>query len=235
MQHTLRSTFTLCVALLASAALSAQTRPGAPAVTGGEAVAPVVPTVTLLVPANGAVIPGEGISMRWMAPSGGSSIIDKYNFQLSLDGSFATPAYDAEVFDTTIGFGVLAQGKYWWRVRAHDAFDGWGAYSEAWSFTLSGISEVAASADIPAGSLTMTSAPNPFTGATSLSITLPRPGHATLAVFDDIGWMVDLPLDASLDAGEHLVRLDAGGWPAGIYLCRLATADGVITRSIVVE
>lgn len=231
MQYSLRISLLLCAVMLAPAALLGQTPyTGSPAPVATEVSSPVVPTVTLLVPTNGASIPGEGISMFWSKAAG--NFIDKYNFQLAMDSSFANPVYDADAFDTTIGFGTLATGTYWWRVRAHDAFDDWGAFSPAWYFVMGGLSGVRNLTEEGSGA-PMAIEPNPFSGATSLRFSLPRSGRTTLTVTDAVGRTIAKPFDEYLEAGEHLVPIDASGWPLGVYLCRLVTPSGVLTRSIV--
>ena len=74
--------------------------------------------------------------------------------------------------------------------------------------------------------------PNPFRGATSLSIRLRTAGVARLEAFDLAGRRVAVLHDGSLPAGEHVVRWDARALPAGLYVLRLAANGATRTRSV---
>lgn len=81
--------------------------------------------------------------------------------------------------------------------------------------------------------------PNPFNASTRLDFTLAAPGPVTLSIFDAAGReRAVLLAGASLGAGPH--RLDWDGrdregrsLPSGVYLCRLCTADGTLSRKLV--
>jgi len=73
--------------------------------------------------------------------------------------------------------------------------------------------------------------PNPFNPLTTIEFALPAPTAATVAVHDLRGRLVRTLFAGALPAGRHEVRWDGrderGGWAAsGVYLVRLATADG---------
>ena len=73
-------------------------------------------------------------------------------------------------------------------------------------------------------------APNPFARSTTLTFALPRSGPVRLTVFDLLGRKVATLADGHHAAGTHTVRLDASGWPSGVYLCRLDFGGAVQTR-----
>jgi serine protease AprX len=68
--------------------------------------------------------------------------------------------------------------------------------------------------------------PNPSAGQTKVSFTLPRSGHVSLHLFDNLGRRVATLLDESREAGEQSVAVDAADLPAGVYLYRLRTENG---------
>ena len=67
--------------------------------------------------------------------------------------------------------------------------------------------------------------PNPFADAFSVVLASPTPQGVTLEVFDLLGRRV-YSEEHVAGAGETTLRLDATGWPRGLYLVRVTTADG---------
>lgn len=59
--------------------------------------------------------------------------------------------------------------------------------------------------------------PNPFTGRTTISFTLPTREHVHVAVYDLLGRRVKTLLDRELPPGPHAVEMDAPGLSAGVY------------------
>jgi probable HAF family extracellular repeat protein len=83
------------------------------------------------------------------------------------------------------------------------------------------------------------SVPNPARGGSRFDFTLARAGRASLVLLDVTGRTVRSLVDAELGAGPQGMRwdgLDASGRHVapGIYLARLATDQGVITRRFAV-
>jgi hypothetical protein len=75
--------------------------------------------------------------------------------------------------------------------------------------------------------------PNPFRERMVLHYALARAGHATLAVHDVAGRLVQLLWDGDAAAGEHDAVWNSRV-PGGIYFVSLDTAEGVQTRRVVV-
>ncbi len=63
--------------------------------------------------------------------------------------------------------------------------------------------------------------PNPFNPSTEISFTLSEPGLVNLRVLDLLGRDLTVLHESMLDRGEHQLRLDAAGWPSGVYICNL--------------
>ena len=81
-------------------------------------------------------------------------------------------------------------------------------------------------------------APNPFNSETVLSYFLLEPGPARLEVFSMIGQRVAVLRQGPQQAGYHRLRWngrDDAGRPlaSGIYLYRLVTDEGILTRKLV--
>ncbi len=75
--------------------------------------------------------------------------------------------------------------------------------------------------------------PNPFNPSTSIRYTLPRSARVDLEVFNILGERVSRLVREEQARGGHQTTFDAGGLPSGIYFCRLRTAEGVLTRRMV--
>ena len=59
-----------------------------------------------------------------------------YYLEVSLEVDFATKVVsDSALSDTNVVLSPLADGMYYWRVRAGDRVN-WSAFSEVWSFVL---------------------------------------------------------------------------------------------------
>ena len=81
-------------------------------------------------------------------------------------------------------------------------------------------------------------APNPFNSQTILPYFLPKSGSARLEVFTVTGQRVAVLREGPQQAGYHRFHWnarDAEGRPlaSGMYLYRLVTAEGVLTRKLV--
>jgi hypothetical protein len=81
-------------------------------------------------------------------------------------------------------------------------------------------------------------APNPFNPSTSIRFELVAPGDVDLSVYDAAGAFVVRLAHGHHAAGGYEVRwsgLDAGGArvASGLYFCRLAAGDAVLTRKMV--
>lgn len=75
--------------------------------------------------------------------------------------------------------------------------------------------------------------PNPFNPVTTIGFELPDAGKVRLAVFDVLGREVAVLVDGPKPAGLHQVRFHAAALPSGSYLYRLDTAQGTMTRQLV--
>ncbi len=75
--------------------------------------------------------------------------------------------------------------------------------------------------------------PNPFNPGTSISWTQPVSGQIRLSVYNLLGQNMATLVDGLRPAGEHEVRLDASGWPGGMYVYVLETGTHTLTRRMV--
>ena len=74
--------------------------------------------------------------------------------------------------------------------------------------------------------------PNPFRDATTLGFRLARGGQVRLVIYDVLGRVVAVPVDAVLPGGAHALVFDAGALPSGVYLYALTTEGGTTTGTL---
>ena len=68
--------------------------------------------------------------------------------------------------------------------------------------------------------------PNPSSGRVTVAFSVEAATTVRLSVVDALGREVAVLADGPVEAGAHRAELDATAWPAGVYVLRLATADG---------
>jgi hypothetical protein len=78
------------------------------------------------------------------------------------------------------------------------------------------------------------SAPNPTTGLTEITFTLPAAYDVRLAVYDVLGREVAVVVAERREAGRHVARFDADALPSGIYVYRLDAGGQTATRRMTV-
>lgn len=75
--------------------------------------------------------------------------------------------------------------------------------------------------------------PNPFNPRTSIRFAIAERGKVTLAVFDVVGREVASLVKEVRALGLYEVEWDASNMTSGVYFCRLATANFIKTRKLV--
>ena len=76
--------------------------------------------------------------------------------------------------------------------------------------------------------------PNPTVGRALVRYTLAEAGTARVSVIDGLGREVAVLAEGDVAAGHHEATLDAARLAAGVYVVRLATADGARARRLTV-
>jgi hypothetical protein len=75
--------------------------------------------------------------------------------------------------------------------------------------------------------------PNPFNPQTTIAYQLPEASEVRLTVCNAAGQVVQVLLDAAMEAGAYRVTWDARGFGSGVYLIRLEAGAFVETRKMV--
>ena len=74
--------------------------------------------------------------------------------------------------------------------------------------------------------------PNPFMDKTNISFTNHTAGHVKLEVFNYSGVLVKKLYDTWLPQGDYNAQFNGSNFDSGIYLIRLKTNEGMLTRKI---
>jgi hypothetical protein len=86
----------------------------------------------------------------------------------------------------------------------------------------------------PVPGLRLGAYPNPTRGPSTVEYSIPVASLVELAVFDLLGREVSTLDRGFRAAGTHTTTLDVGGLPRGVYLCRLTTDAGQVSRPVTV-
>jgi hypothetical protein len=86
----------------------------------------------------------------------------------------------------------------------------------------------------PARELALSVYPSPAAGALTVAFTLPEAGRVTVALYDLSGRHVATVYDGETAAGRHEASGDVSALTPGVYLARLETDAGTLTRRLVV-
>lgn len=113
--------------------------------------------------------------------------------------------------------------------QARPGFEGVRA-DAAEEFSVSGVAGVRAAS----GLALMQSIPNPGRDLVEIDYRTPQRGMVQLALYDAVGREVRVLESGVCDAGERTVRVNVSGLPAGVYVYRLTTADGTLTRTLTI-
>ena len=74
--------------------------------------------------------------------------------------------------------------------------------------------------------------PNPFSESTSLQFTIDKTSKVRLQVFDITGREVQMLMNRTLAPGTHSVEFHGSDLPSGIYIARLITPHGVMSKKM---
>lgn len=74
--------------------------------------------------------------------------------------------------------------------------------------------------------------PNPFANRTTIRYTMPTNAPVSLMVYDALGQAVARLVDGTVAAGSHTVAFDAADLPSGMYIYRLHTPQGALSRKL---
>lgn len=76
--------------------------------------------------------------------------------------------------------------------------------------------------------------PNPFSGSTTIPVTLTRPTRIELSIFDAAGAYIRTIWRGEKPAGMHRFEFQSGDLPPQSYVCRLMTEEDVVSRRMTI-
>ena len=87
---------------------------------------------------------------------------------------------------------------------------------------------------VPAGyTLNLINYPNPFNTATKIIYTVPSKMKVKLTLYNLLGQEVKRLVDEEQSAGQYTIHFDAASLNSGIYIGRLDTGSGIITKKMI--
>ncbi|MBL7744409.1 MAG: DUF4082 domain-containing protein [Chitinophagaceae bacterium] len=118
----------------------------------------------------------------------------------------------------------LAPGLYYYRLNQKD-FDGRSKISPVVTANVAGKGQVSLFQNYP----------NPFKGTSAIRFDLPTTQKIRLSVLDITGREVRVLTDKLSEAGTHQVSISSDGLGRQLYIIRLQTESGILTRKMLVE
>ena len=81
---------------------------------------------------------------------------------------------------------------------------------------------------------TVSTFPNPSSGAATIAVSVPEPQRVEVAVYDLLGRRVAVLHEGPLAVGTHALRWEAGALPSGVYVVRAAGETSVQTQRVTI-
>jgi hypothetical protein len=107
-----------------------------------------------------------------------------------------------------------------------------GSYFLLDDLAFAGTSAVAEARETPLSFTLDQNYPNPFNPSTQIKYSIPGTGPVRLTVHNLLGQSVATLVNQTKSAGTHSLTFDATGFPSGMYVYRLVTQQGALTRTM---
>jgi hypothetical protein len=75
--------------------------------------------------------------------------------------------------------------------------------------------------------------PNPFNPATQINCQLPKSGNVRLGIYNALGQEVDVLINESQNAGNHVIDWNASAFPSGVYIYKLESGSFVSNKKMI--
>ena len=73
---------------------------------------------------------------------------------------------------------------------------------------------------------------NPFNPTTNISFSIPQRSNVKLVVYDVLGKEVKILANSVYETGKYEITFDASNLPSGVYFYNLTTAQGTISKKM---
>jgi hypothetical protein len=125
---------------------------------------------------------------------------------------------------------LASEASYGWKVRAGNA-EGWGPFSDGWSFHIFGLLAVEPD-EKPTTFALDQNYPNPFNPSTVIRYAVPSRSHVLLTIHNTIGELVATLVQGERETGYYEVRFEGKGLSSGVYFYRLQAGSFVQTKKL---
>ncbi|MEM9998596.1 MAG: T9SS type A sorting domain-containing protein [Bacteroidota bacterium] len=151
---------------------------------------------------------------------------------ISLGGTLRVTALSGEAPTVGASYNVLTAASLTGAFDRIEAPEGLAVTVEATRVTVTVTSVVAAEDEATPKVLALRAYPNPIATQATLAYDVPEAGPVHLALYDVLGRAVTVLAAGRQAAGTHEVPFDAAGLPSGVYVARLETESGALTRRL---
>ncbi len=164
-------------------------------------------------PSNNSTYSPDSIEFRWWWCH------RNYELQVATDSSFTQNLISKiSLVENTYVKNLLANQKYYWRVRAIGFEGSSGPWSEIWIFNTSNYTSMEGNnLNIPEEFKLYQNFPNPFNPGTTIEFDLPERSYVKLVVYDVLGREIQRLVDKELDEGRYRVDFNTSNLSSGIY------------------
>jgi len=170
---------------------------------------------------------GKEVILNWSTATELNNLV--FEVQRSFEGSeFATIGFiygkgtTTERQDYTYSDKILADGKYYYRLKQIDYLGGY-EYSEVVELEFRSFSSY----------LLEQNYPNPFNPTTTIGFGLQNKSNVKITVLNSIGEEVAVILNEEREPGFHQVEFNASNLPSGVYFYQLKAGDFIQTRKMI--
>jgi len=184
------------------------------------------------------IAPDGSLVMLSATTGGGSNVIHQWTVGLNFswmpiaEDERAGSLHPGEEKELTLEFNTvgLDTGKHEITLKIeHDGFNE-PAYIPIELTVIAKVSVNSASLPLPAEFAVTALYPNPFNARLNISYALPQAGEVYVVLFDLNGREVHRQIAGTMTAGYHSLTLDCSHLPTGLYLVKVNTANGSITK-----
>lgn len=179
-------------------------------------------TPTLYTPNSGSTIADNTPAFDWSSISdNGYSGLNYYQIQVDNNSSFASPEINQTPTASNYTPGTaLANGRWYWKVRARDRAGNWGAWSVTWYFDLCAMPATAFLSSPSDGSSTCDTTPTfswgSVSGATAYRIQVDNNSDFSSPVINQTTSSTSYTPGANLSAGAYYWRVQASNACGGV-------------------
>ena len=190
-------------------------------------------------PANNENVPVGSIKLLWKR----NKFSHSFHLQVASDPEFKDIIVDDSLTaDTTIdvcSFSVNLSEKnstYYWRVLSYNNDNntgGFSGYPDIWSFNTFPVTE-AGSPETLNNSNLLEIYPNPADKSTRLTFNINNPSLIEIALYNELGILVNNISNSFLETGKHSVNIDLNNLSVGSYYLQIKAGSEILVSKLIV-